>query len=68
MQKVRIFSSIESELRNLEEEVNQWIVESGAKIISMTGNIAPQSTGSSHVGTFSASDVLLMILYDDPKV
>ena len=64
MQKVRIFSSIESELTSLEKEINEWIVESGAKVISMTGNIAPQSGASSHVGSFSASDILILILYE----
>lgn len=65
MQKVKLFKSIESELGALESEVNRWLAESNAKIISISGNIAPQAPKSSHVGAFSASDVLLIILYDE---
>jgi hypothetical protein len=64
MQKVKVFKSVESELGGLETEINKWIAESGAKVISITGNIAPQSVRSSHVGSFSGSDVLVIILYE----
>ena len=64
MQQVKIFKSIESELWTMENEINTWIKETGAKIISMSGNIAPQ-TGRSQVQGFSASDVLVVILYEE---
>ena len=70
MQKVKLFKSIESELVTLESEINAWIKESGAKIISVTGNIAPQSGASSSgggMGSFSASDVLVIIVYESTK-
>ena len=67
MQKVKLFKTIESELLNLEKEINDWIKDSGARIISVTGNIAPQTGGSSStpMGSFSASDVLVVIMYED---
>ena len=64
MRQIRIFKSIESELWNLEDEINTWIKESGAKVLSVTGNIAPQSSGPVTGGTFSASDVLVIITYE----
>jgi hypothetical protein len=64
MQQVKIFKSIESELVTIEKEINQWIASSNAKIISITGNIAAQTGKGSHVGAFSASDVLVIILYE----
>ena len=65
MQQVKIFKSIESELGPLEEEINEWISTTGARIISITGNIAAQSASSGGLGdTFSASDVLLCVLYE----
>lgn len=64
MQKIKLFKSIESELVQLETEINTWIATTGAKVLSMTGNIAPQTGGQSHMGTFSASDVLVVILYE----
>jgi hypothetical protein len=65
MQKVKIFKSIESELTGLEKEINRWLEESHAKILSITGNIAPQAPKGGHVGAFSASDVFIIVLYED---
>lgn len=67
MQKIKIFKSIESELGGLESEINRWIVENEARIISMTGNIAAQAPRTTHVGSFSASDVLVIVLYESLK-
>ena len=65
MQQVKIFKSIESELVTLEEEINEWITETGAKIVNITGNIAAQSSSGGSLGdTFSGSDVLLVVLYE----
>jgi len=70
MQQVKIFKGIESDVSSLEQEVNRWIRQSGAKIISITGNIAPQSdsgtstSGALGGGHFAASDVLLIVLYE----
>ena len=45
--------------------MNQWLSESGAQVISITGNIAAQSTnGGSLGGSFSGSDVILFVLYE----
>lgn len=66
MQKIKLFKSIESELRTLEDEMNSWIAETGARIISVTGNIAPQTGNAPMVGAgmFAASDVLVVVLYE----
>ena len=65
MQQIRIFKSIESEIAPLEEEMNAWLSESGAKVISITGNIAPQAAASAALGgSFSGSDVIIFVLYE----
>jgi hypothetical protein len=65
MHQVKIFKSIESELWALEAEINNWLKESKAKVISVTGNIAPQSDGGTpRQGTFTASDVLIVVVYE----
>jgi hypothetical protein len=69
MQQVRIFKTVETELSDLEKDVNAWIEESGAKIISITGNIAPQSGGAEATTGLSRSlhapsDVVLIVLYE----
>ncbi|MCX7428187.1 MAG: hypothetical protein NTW96_21480 [Planctomycetia bacterium] len=70
MQQVKLFKGVENDVSGLEKEVNNWIRQSGARIVSVTGNIAPQSgsagsvSGSLGGSQFAASDVLLIILYD----
>jgi hypothetical protein len=70
MQQVKIFKSIESDVAALEKEVNTWLRASGAKVLAITGNIAPQSESSASKsgalggGHFAASDVLLVVLYE----
>lgn len=63
MRQVKIFKSIENELWNMEKEINTWAQETGANIIQVTGNIAPQTSSSTSHG-FSSSDVLVIVLYE----
>ena len=71
MQQIKLFHGIESELRGLEDEINAWLRESGARVISISGNVAPQSSprggGAGATLTrspFAASDVLVIVLYE----
>lgn len=72
MQQVKLFKGIESEVRGLEDEINSWIRTSRARVISITGNIAPQTRRSESDanalggGGFAPSDVLLVVLYETP--
>ena len=73
MQQVRIFKSVENEVGELEKEINGWIRESGATVMSITGNIAPQSGGTeakssglSRSGS-APSDVVVIVLYEAPQ-
>ncbi len=43
MQQIKLFKSLESDIGSLEAEVNAWLRESEVKVLSITGNIAPQS-------------------------
>ncbi len=70
MKKVKFFKGIENELNALEDEITEWLTSTGAQILSITGNIAPQSgdgASSPMMGqtSFASSDVLVVILYDD---
>ena len=68
MQQIRIFKSIESEVGELEREVNGWLQESGVKVINVFGNIAPQTVNNEGAGStgraFSPSDLLLVVVYE----
>jgi hypothetical protein len=66
MQQVKIFECRENEIADMEKEINEWLRESGANILSITGNIAPQSTTSHPKARPAPSDVLLIVLYELP--
>ena len=73
MQQIKIFKGLESELTVLEDAANGWLRETGANVVGMSGNIAPQSAkpGSTSSGLgqspFAASDVVLFLLYETPS-
>ena len=41
MRLVKMFKTIESELWSMENEINKWVEDTGATIVQVTGNIAP---------------------------
>ena len=65
MQQIKIFKSIESEIVTLEQDINEWIKETGATNLQISGNIAPQTEAAPGMGSFSSSDILITILYDE---
>ena len=68
MQQVKVFKSVESDVRGLEDEINRWIRQSGAHVVSITGNIAPQTAGAGGPGLtqggYPPSDVVVIVLYE----
>ena len=72
MQQIKLFKGVEDQLTDLENEVNAWIRQSGARVLSITGNIAPQSekpgdvAGGSARGRFPPSDVIIIVTYETP--
>ena len=68
MQQIKIFKSIETDVSNLESEINSWLQESGVKVINIFGNIAPQTVNSESTATgsraFSPSDVIMVVVYE----
>jgi len=72
MRQVKIFKGLESDVTKLEEEVNEWIRRSRANVVSLTGNISPQTvisgakTSGLGQGSFPPSDVILVVLYETP--
>ena len=39
VQQIKIFKTIETERDQLERDINRWMRKSGARVISITGNI-----------------------------
>ena len=66
MLQVRLFKGVENEIRDLEREINAWLQDSGAKVVNMFGNIAPQSSvPDAKLGKkFEASDLFICVVYE----
>ena len=65
MRQIKIFKSVETEVRTLEQEVNDWIKQSQVNVKQITGNIAPQTEKPDGSGfKFPPSDVLILVEYE----
>ncbi len=64
MQKVKLFKGVESEMEDLEAEVNKWIEASGCRVVSIVGNIAPQTRDPNSLESFAVSDILIVVTYE----
>ncbi len=64
MQQVKIFKSVDTELGDMESQINHWIKENKATILSIHGNISPQAGKHGVQGSFSAADVFVIVLYE----
>lgn len=67
MQKVKLFKGTENELESLEGDINAWIASSGFQVLTVSGNIAPQTHGGGGQlhDSFPSSDVLIIVTYED---
>lgn len=68
MQQVKIFKTVDTEIAELERQINRWMRKSGARVLSITGNLTSQSNESNGgLNSFAAGDVLVIVLYEiDP--
>ncbi len=64
IQQVKIFKAIESDRDQMEKDINRWIRKTGAKVISITGNISSSTPQSHAMSSFSGNDILLIVLYE----
>ncbi len=64
MQQVKLFKSVDSELGDLEGQINRWIVDEKVRIVSIQGNISPQASKHSVQGSFSQADVFVIVMYE----
>lgn len=69
MQQVKLFMGVESRLEDLEREVNGWLRENGVRVVSIRGNIAPQTPAKANLDNsgmrnFLPSDLFVMVVYE----
>ena len=68
MQQVKIFKAVDTELAELELEINRWIQKYRPKIVSITGNLASQAgSAGGPMSSFAAGDVVIIVLYEVVK-
>jgi len=68
MRLVKIFMAKEDRSSDLESDINQWVEQSGAHLVSVTGNVAPQSQVSYPNKKPEPSDVLVVVVYEPATV
>ncbi len=68
MRLVKLFTEREDHAKGLEKEINTWIEQSGAHVVSVTGNVAPQSQISYPDKKPAPSDVLIVVVYEPAAV
>ena len=65
MQQVKIFKSVDTDIPDMEKQINRWMRKSGARVLSITGNLAAQlNEGGGPLNSFAASDILIIVLYE----
>ena len=65
MQQIKIFKSVDTEIPEMERTINRWMRKSGARVLSITGNLSsqpPPPSGAMH--SFAASDILIIVHYE----
>ncbi|HBV64893.1 MAG TPA: hypothetical protein DEF45_17935 [Rhodopirellula sp.] len=68
MQQVKIFKSVDNELEEMEKQINRWMRKSGARVLSINGNLTSQNGNSDGpLNSFAAGDVLIIVLYEIDK-
>jgi len=65
MQQVKIFKSVDTEIPEMERQINRWMRKSGARVLSITGNLSTQTPASAGaMNSFAAGHILMIVLYE----
>ena len=65
MQQVKIFRGPDTEIEDIEKQINRFIRKNGVRVLSITGNFASNPpSGSSAMSSFAGGDVLIILLFE----
>ena len=65
VQQVKIFKSVDTELEDLEKQINRFIRKNNVRVLSISGNhSASMDTGGGPMNTFSGGDVTVIMLFE----
>lgn len=68
VQQVKLFKGVDTELAEIEKQINRFIRKYNVRVLSITGNLAPSGAAANGpMNTFSGGDVMVILLYEvDP--
>ena len=67
MQQIKIFKGVDTEIPEMERQINRWMRKSGARVLSVQGNLAAQASTGGPLNSFSGSDIMVILHYEiDP--
>lgn len=65
VQQVKLFKGVDTEMADLEKQINRFIRKNNIRVLSITGNLSPSpSAGTGPMNSFAGGDVLLILLYE----
>ncbi|MEM9827838.1 MAG: hypothetical protein AAF958_14700 [Planctomycetota bacterium] len=66
LQQIKIFKSVDTEIPELEKQINRWIRKTGVRVLSINGNLTSQPTasGQGSMNSFAAGDVLVIVHFE----
>ncbi len=65
MQQVKIFKSVDTEIEDLEKQINRFIRKNNVRVLSISGNhsASPDVSGGP-LNSFSGGDVTVIMLFE----
>jgi hypothetical protein len=69
VQQIKIFKGVDSEIPEMEKQINRWMRKTGLKVVSIQGNLSAQPTSDGPMHSFAGSDILVILHYEveEPK-
>lgn len=64
MQQVKIFKGVDTEIPDLEKQINRFIRKTGVRILSITGNLASAPSTGGPMNSFAAGDILVIVMFE----
>ena len=65
MQQIKIFKAVDTELEDLEKQINRFIRKNNVRVLSISGNhSAAMDSSGGPMNTFSGGDVTVIMLFE----
>ena len=65
MQQVKLFKSVDTEMAEMEKQINRFIRKNNIRVLSINSNLASSPTANNGpMSSFAAGDILVTLLYE----